>query len=210
MKQQRFQNGIEHLSSTDPIMRELIQMYGDCRVPSRTDSFLVLCESIISQQLSVKAAASICRRFMEYFHNQPTDRLILSAPEDELRALGLSYSKIKYLKDLALHHGDGRLEFEEMGGMSNEEIIDRLIQVKGIGRWTAEMFLIFGLGRFDVFPVDDLGIKKAIQFNYGLADLPGKDEMRAIGQAWAPYESIASLYLWRSLNNKPPIEKSVK
>ncbi|AMA73320.1 MULTISPECIES: DNA-3-methyladenine glycosylase family protein [Aneurinibacillus] len=203
--EQAFAEGVKRLAEKDPIIGRLIDAYGRYPWKTRTDYFAILCESIVSQQLSVKAAAAIAAKVRAYFSGEWAPQPILAAGEEELRACGLSYLKIRYLKDLAAFFADGRLKEEEFPTLSNEEVVRRLVQVKGIGVWTAQMFLLFGLGRLNVFPVDDLGIKKAIQFNYDLPALPDKKQMIEIGAKWTPYESIACLYLWRSLNNKPEL-----
>ncbi|MBN6188907.1 DNA-3-methyladenine glycosylase 2 family protein [Aneurinibacillus sp. BA2021] len=197
--------GYEHLRAADPIMARLIAEYGPYSWKAEDDYFAVLCGSIVSQQLSVKAAASIAERVLRELGGQWKADALLAAPEEEMRALGLSRSKVVYLKDLAAHCAEGRLHLHELPSAANEEVIARLTMVKGIGRWTAEMFLLFGMGRMNVFPVGDLGIKKAIQSNYNLPDLPDKKQMLERAAIWAPYESIATLYLWRSLNNKPSL-----
>lgn len=205
MSEHTFEQGEAYLAGVDPVMARLIEMYGPYRQTPRSDYFAVLCESIVSQQLSVKAAASITSRVLLYFGGEWEPQAILKAEEEDMRTLGLSRSKIAYMKDLAAFCATGRLALDTFADASNEEIVRRLIEVKGIGKWTAEMFLLFGMGRLNVYPIDDLGIKKAIQANYNLDELPDKKQMLEIGTKWAPYETIASLYLWRSLNNKPAV-----
>lgn len=197
--------GCEYLRAADPIMARIINEYGPYHWKEPEDYFAVLCSSIVSQQLSVKAAASITERVLQYFGGQWRQEALLAASEEEMRAFGLSRAKVVYVKDLAAHCADGRLRLDRLTEETNEEVIERLIMVKGIGRWTAEMFLLFGMGRLNVFPADDLGVKKAIQVNYGLLELPTKKQMLEIAAKWVPYESIATLYLWRSLNNKPSV-----
>ncbi|WP_286883145.1 DNA-3-methyladenine glycosylase family protein [Aneurinibacillus sp. UBA3580] len=205
MNERTIMEGMAYLKEADPVIARLIEMYGPYPWRPRSDYFAVLCESIVSQQLSVKAAAAISERVLRYFNGEWKPEVILSAPEEALRELGLSRSKVVYIKDLAAFCADGRLQLEALTSASNDEVVRQLIRVKGIGRWTAEMFLLFGMGRLNVFPVDDLGIKKAIQLHYGFAELPDKKQMLEISARWFPYETLASLYLWQSLNNKPPV-----
>ncbi|NME98863.1 DNA-3-methyladenine glycosylase family protein [Aneurinibacillus aneurinilyticus] len=205
MSEHTFELGEAYLAEADPVMAHLIEIYGPYRQTPRSDYFAVLYESIVSQQLSVKAAASITSRVLLHFGGKWEPQAILKAEEEDMRALGLSRSKVVYMKDLASFCATGRLALDSFADASNEEIVRRLIEVKGIGKWTAEMFLLFGMGRLNVYPIDDLGIKKAIQANYNLDELPDKKKMLEIGAKWAPYETIASLYLWRSLNNKPAV-----
>jgi DNA-3-methyladenine glycosylase II len=168
----------------------------------RNDPFQSLVESIIYQQLAGKAANAIYNRFINYYNNkQITPTLILNSPNDNLKKVGLSNRKIEYLKDLALHVYDGRINLKELPKMNDEEIINKLVNVKGIGRWTSEMFLIFSLGRQDILPVTDLGVRKAIQKVYSLSELPKPNTMMEIAKPWRPYRSIATWYLWKSLSN---------
>jgi DNA-3-methyladenine glycosylase II len=166
----------------------------------RKQYFVVLVSSIIGQQISVKAAASIRERVAKHFKRLTPARIVAASPT-ELRALGLSPQKITYLHDLAAKFLDGTVTPRRFSRMTDEEIITELVQVKGIGRWTAEMFLIFSLGREDVWAVDDLGLQNAVQKTLGLRTRPTPKQMVLIGKRWAPYRSVASLFLWKSLYN---------
>jgi DNA-3-methyladenine glycosylase II len=158
----------------------------------------------VGQQLSTKAARSIYGRLEEMFGGRaPTPRELLAADSEAVRSVGLSRPKVGYLRDLAEHVQDGRLELDRLTELSDEEVIAEVTAVKGLGVWTAHMFLIFHLGRPDVLPVGDLGIRNAMARAYGLDGAPKPVEMEAIAEPWRPYRSLASLYLWRSLDNQP-------
>jgi DNA-3-methyladenine glycosylase II len=194
---------IPHLSK-DPVLKRLIAKVGPCQLRPKREYFFVLCDSIISQQLSVAVSNIILERFRKHCAKAgkyPTPKEVLAAKDEDLRKLGLSYQKISYIKDLAAHFADGRITPRKFHALSDEKIIAELVAVKGIGRWTAEMFLIFSLCRLDVWPVDDLGIKKAVQQQYKMKALPTGKELDAWKrhESWRPYRSVASWYLWRSL-----------
>jgi DNA-3-methyladenine glycosylase II len=190
------------LCKVDSNLEKIIKIVGKYSINIRNDPFQSLVESIIYQQLAGKAANAIYNRFINYYNNkQITPTLILNSPNDNLKKVGLSNRKIDYLKDLALHVYDGRINLEELPKMNDEEIINKLVNVKGIGRWTSEMFLIFSLGRQDILPVTDLGVRKAIYKVYSLSELPKPDTMMEIAEPWRPYRSIATWYLWKSLSN---------
>lgn len=160
--------------------------------------------SITGQQLSTKAAATIYGRLTDrYGGRTPTPQEILDTDPQELRAIGLSNAKAAYLRDLAEHIVDGELPVDELASMPDGKVAERLIAIKGLGRWTVDMFLMFHLGRPDVLPVGDLGIRKAMQVHYGLEDLPAAPEMERIAEAWRPHRTLACLYLWESLDNRP-------
>lgn len=189
-----------HLAKADAVLGALIVRVGRCRLAPRRNYFAVLCDSIISQQLSTTVAASIFDRFTGLYPlRRPTPRTVVTTSHTLLRAAGLSGQKARYLKDLATGFLDGRIQPSRFGLRSNDEIVEALVSIHGIGRWTAEMFLIFSLNRLDVLPVDDLGIKKAVQRWYGLRALPTPSRLHAISKRWHPYQSIASWYLWQSL-----------
>jgi DNA-3-methyladenine glycosylase II len=195
-------DAIQYLCKVDSNLERIIKIVGKYSINIRNDPFQSLVESIIYQQLSGKAANAIYNRFINYYNNkQITPTLILNSPNDNLKKVGLSNRKIDYLKDLALHVYDGRINLEELPKMNDEEIINKLVNVKGIGRWTSEMFLIFSLGRQDILPVTDLGVRKAIQKVYSLSELPKPNIMIEIAKPWRPYRSIATWYLWKSLSN---------
>lgn len=190
--------GRKHLRSTDPVMRTVIDAVGPCRLEVQPDRFRMLVNSIISQQISVHAARSIRRRLQASVSNFDAQAL-LALNTQQLNAAGLSQQKIRYIRDLCEHVAAGSLNLNQLGRFSDERIIEQLIVVKGIGRWTAQMFLIFALGRLDVFPFDDLGVRTAIKQRYGLSDLPDRDTGLQIADRWRPFASIASWYCWRSL-----------
>jgi DNA-3-methyladenine glycosylase II len=193
---------IKYLSGSDPRLREIIRAVGQYSIKVRNDRFMSLIESIIYQQLAGGAASAIYGRFIKYYNNSPPlPEQILSTPDSVLRSsIGLSYKKIEYIKDLSTSVMERKLDLIPLSEMKDEEVIDELIRVRGIGRWTAEMFLIFCLGRLDILPVTDLGIKKAMQKIYSLPELPKPSEMLAISQPWKPYRSVATWYLWKSLS----------
>ena len=195
-------DAIQYLCKVDINLEKIIKIVGKYSINMRNDPFQSLVESIIYQQLAGKAANAIYNRFINYYNNkQITPTLILNSPNDNLKKVGLSNRKIEYLKDLALHVYDGRINLKELPKMNDEEIINKLVNVKGIGRWTSEMFLIFSLGRQDILPVTDLGVRKAIQKVYSLPELPKPNTMMEIAKPWRPYRSIATWYLWKSLSN---------
>ena len=190
-------------------MAGLIDQIGPLSVRARTrgrpdDAYGTLVRSITGQQLSTKAAATIYGRLTQHFGGRtPTPQEIIDTSPQELRALGLSNAKAAYLRDLAEHIVDGELPIDELAAMPDAKVAEALIAIKGLGRWTVDMFLMFHLGRPDVLPVGDLGIRKAMQIHYGLEDLPSPSEMERIADAWRPHRTLASLYLWESLDNRP-------
>ncbi|MGH9981987.1 MAG: DNA-3-methyladenine glycosylase family protein [Nitrososphaeraceae archaeon] len=195
-------DALQYLCKADSNLEKIIKVVGKYSIKIRNDPFQSLIESIIYQQLAGKAANAIYNRFINYYDNKEiTPARILNSSNDNLKKVGLSNRKIDYLKDLASHIYDGRINLEELPTMNDEEIINKLVNVKGIGRWTSEMFLIFSLGRQDVLPVTDLGVRKAIQKVYSLSELPKPNTMMEIAEPWRPYRSIATWYLWKSLSN---------
>ncbi len=183
----------------DPNLAKIIESVGDYQIKKRNNHFAVLVESIISQQLSSVSAEAIFCRFKKLYPKFPTPVQILATKNSKLRSVGLSSMKVEYLKDLAKKIEDGKLEIKSVSKMSDEEIIANLTQVKGIGRWSAEMFLMFSLGRLDVLPVGDLGLRKGVQMVFSLTDLPKPKHVAEIGERWKPYRSVATWYLWKSL-----------
>lgn len=183
----------------DPVLGEIIDSIGDYSLKRRNQHLAVLVESIISQQLATNAAEAIFKRFRNLYPKFPTASQILGTRRSKLRSVGLSNMKIEYLKDLARNMEEGRVNIKLLSKMSDEDVIEHLTQVKGIGRWTAEMFLIFSLGRPDVLPVNDLGLRKGVQVAFALPELPKPKEVERIGKKWKPYRSIATWYLWKSL-----------
>ncbi len=199
--QSAFPDGaVDHLRSVDPVLQEIIDRVGPFEPSLEPDMWWALVDAIASQQLSVKAAATIVGRIAALGEGvRPGPEAILATPDEQLRACGLSGAKVRYVRDLAAKWLDGTLQPERWPDLSDEELIAELIQVKGIGRWTAEMLLMFSLGRPDVLPVDDLALRVAMQRAYGLPDRPKKVQMEEIGSSWRPFRTVASLYLWRSL-----------
>lgn len=183
----------------DPALAGVMNTVGEFKLKKRNHHFAVLVESIISQQLATSAADAIFKRFKGLYPKFPTASEVLATRKSKLRTVGLSGMKIEYLKDLAKHVEEGKLNMRTISRMSDEDVIAHLTQVKGIGRWTAEMFLIFSLGRQDVFPVDDLGLRKGVQTLFSLPEIPKPQEVEKLGQGWRPYRTIATWYLWKSL-----------
>lgn len=191
---------ILHLRQSDPILSEIIDRVGEYRITFREPVFESLVRSIVYQQLSGRVASVIFDRLLKATRGTITPESILKLRPSRMRTLGLSTQKTAYIRDLARHTRDKLVVFDELGALSDAEVIERLTRVKGIGVWTAHMFLIFALRRNDVLPVGDLGIRSAMRKAYGMAELPLPAEMESIAARWRPYCSVASWYLWRSLN----------
>lgn len=184
----------------------LIKRSPRCTIKPHKNYYWELIDAIISQQLSVKAAASIEKRFQTLFGSAvPSPEAILAKTADDLRGVGLSMAKANYIRDLAQHILNGAVIFNRFDDQTNEEITRELTAIKGIGEWTAQMFLIFCMGRLDVLPTGDLGIRKGVQVNYRLAQLASPQTVREVAEVhkWHPYESVASWYIWHSLDNVP-------
>jgi len=195
-----------HLSKRDRVMRKLIPRFPDSRLQSRGDAFTTLARSIVGQQISVKAAQSVWERFAALMPQEPTrlqPSAVLALDPPTLRSAGLSARKAEYLTDLAQHFDAGRVHVSQWRAMDDEAIIEELVAIRGIGRWTAEMFLIFHLLRPNVMPLDDLGLLKGISLNYFSGEPVSRAEAREVGDAWAPYRSVATWYIWRSLDPLP-------
>jgi len=192
------QRGLRHLRKSDPIMRAVIRKAGPFRLNLRHDRFNALALAIVSQQISGKAARSIWEKLKTIAVPLSAER-IRQLSMDELRLAGLSRQKASYILDLANHVSEGRLNLNRIGRLSDEAVIESLVAVKGIGLWTAQMFLIFSLGRLNVLPHADLGVRMAIQKLYGLDELPNRETCHRIAEPWRPYASIAAWYCWRSL-----------
>jgi DNA-3-methyladenine glycosylase II len=195
---------IRHLKRADPILAEVIEAVGPCRMELRTDGthFQALTRSIVFQQLSGKAAGTILSRFNDlYADRSPTPEQVLATSDDQLRSVGLSRQKIGYMRDLASKVASGELPLDRVEQMDDDDLIVHLVQVKGIGRWTAQMFLMFRLGRPNVLPELDLGIQNAIKKAYRKRKRPMPKDVKKIGAKWSPYASVACWYLWRSLDN---------
>jgi len=199
MKPAYWDEATVHLARRDKVLRKLIRKFPDANIVSRGDAFQTLARAIVGQQISVKAAQSIWGRFADCV-GKVTPANVMAKEATALRACGFSNSKVAYVKDLARHFADGEVKPRRWPKMGDEAIIEELVAVKGIGRWTAEMFLMFSLMRPDVLPVDDLGLRRAMERAYNKGKDLTKDEMREIGAPWAPYRSCATWYLWRSLD----------
>jgi DNA-3-methyladenine glycosylase II len=197
------------LTKNDPVLAPIIASAGLPNIIPNKNYYQELVESIVSQQLSVKAAATILKRFLELFPEVdfPAPDQILQKDIEQLRAVGLSRQKASYIQDLASKVIEGEVRFNHLDARSNDEIIAELTQIKGVGVWTVHMFLLFCMGRLDVLPTGDLGIKNGIHKLYNLKEKPTPEEMEAIAREnnWHPYESVASWYIWHSLDNKPVI-----
>jgi DNA-3-methyladenine glycosylase II len=190
---------IEHLKQADPVLAAIIEQVGPYGITFLDPDFETLVKSIVSQQLSGKVAKTIYGRLIAAAGGPLTAESLLRLRPARMRALGLSRQKIEYIRDLARHTRAGRVDFERLAGYSDDEVIDHLTAVKGIGVWTAHMFLIFALRRQNVLPTGDLGIRAAIRKAYGLEELPKPLEVEEMARAWHPYCTVASWYLWRSL-----------
>jgi DNA-3-methyladenine glycosylase II len=198
------ENGINHIYRNDRRLAAVIDEVGPCNLKPRKDYYHALLRSIVGQQLSRVVADVIRKRFFNYFNNKPLPEYILRTSEQKLRSFGLSRAKVKYIKDLSRNIIKKEIHFLRLNKMSDEEIIAEFTKVKGIGNWTVHMFLIFTLGRLNVLPVNDLGIRKAAKLNYSLRKLPSEERLKKLSKqnGWWPYNSIASWYLWKSLDMK--------
>lgn len=198
------EKGILHLTKNDNRIATLIKKNRKCNLQPHNDYFISLLGSIIQQQLSIKAADSIYNRFLNLTGKNPTPEVVLSIPDIQLRNCGLSNSKVKYVKDLSSKILTKEISLVNIEKKNEEEIISELTKVKGIGVWTVHMFLIFTLGQLNVLPTGDLGIKRAVQLNYNLRKIPTEKKVFDIARKnkWMPYCSVASWYLWLSLDNK--------
>jgi DNA-3-methyladenine glycosylase II len=195
-----------HLSRRDRVMKKLIAKSGDARLQSRGDAFTTLARSIVGQQISVKAAQSVWDRLVALLgaaSTRLTPAMVQALEAAALREAGLSLRKAEYLLDLARHFADGAVHVQQWRSMDDEAIVEELVAIRGIGRWTAEMFLIFHLLRPNVLPLDDLGLLKGISLNYFSGEPVSRAEAREVGDAWAPYRSVATWYIWRSLDPLP-------
>jgi DNA-3-methyladenine glycosylase II len=205
----RLSEADEHLRSVDHVMRGLIDAGGPIhperdRRGSRPDPYEALARAIVGQQLSTKAARSIWERLVDILGGTfPAPAEFLAVDAETIRSAGLSRAKVKFLTDLAERIDDGRLDVGSLGKLADEDVIAALTEIKGVGPWTAEMFLIFHLARPDVVSTGDLGIRRAVQIAYGLEDLPEPTDLERIAEPWRPHRTLACLYLWRSLDNAP-------
>jgi DNA-3-methyladenine glycosylase II len=200
----------DELAASDPVMAELIERFGELSIDGRrrrrppVDAYGMLLRSVVGQQLSVKAAATIYGRVLDLFGGTtpPPEELLEIEPE-RLREAGLSGRKVEYVRDLAAHMLSGELELDRLESLSDEEVIEEITAIRGFGLWSAQMFLIFFLERPDVLPTGDLGIRNAIKAAYGLEAVPPPVELERIAEPWRPHRSLASIYLWESLTNEP-------
>jgi DNA-3-methyladenine glycosylase II len=201
---------VRHLKCADPRLATVIERVGPCRFEAHAEGthFQALLRSIIYQQLSGKAAATIHRRVIDVLGGSPVPDAVLLTPDEDLRSAGLSRQKISYVRDLARHAAEGSVPLEHLDALDDDAIIAALASIKGVGRWTAQMFLMFRLGRPNVLPAEDLGIRKGVQLAYRTRGLPPPRRVLTIGRPWAPYASIASWYLWRSLELPPAVPPS--
>ncbi len=201
------------LAAADPTMAALIERVGKIDLQTRlrrrregrpADAYGTLLRAIVGQQLSTKAAQTIYLRVLDLFgESAPSPEQLLEASEADLRGAGLSGRKVEYIRDLASHLLSGELELDRLDELSDEEAIEEIVAVRGLGRWTAEMFLLFHLERPDILSGGDLGIRKAVQIEYGLGEMPTPERVLEIGEPWSPHRSLASLYLWESLAAVP-------
>ena len=203
-------DAVAELGGSDPVMAGLIERLGELSVQARrrrrppVDAYGMLLRSVIGQQLSVKAAATIYDRVLDLFGGTtPPPQDLLDLDPQALRDAGLSWRKVEYVRDLAAHVLSGELELDRLEQLSDDEVIAEITAVRGFGVWSAQMFLIFFLERPDVLPTGDLGIRRAVQVAYGLAELPPPAELEAIADPWRPHRSLASIYLWESLASEP-------
>ncbi|HYT29288.1 MAG TPA: DNA-3-methyladenine glycosylase 2 family protein [Actinomycetota bacterium] len=199
---------IAEVAGRDPVMAALVERVGPVRLTATRRSedgyFAELAESIAYQQLAGKAAAAIWARFRALVEGDLTPEAVLALPEPAMRSAGLSGAKAASIRDLAAKVADGTVPLGDIHRLSDDDIVDRLVAVRGIGRWTAEMFLIFTLRRLDVWPVDDYGVRKGWTVAYGLAALPTPKELMAFGERFRPYRTIAALYCWRAVDTALP------
>jgi DNA-3-methyladenine glycosylase II len=199
-----YRTSVRYLKRIDPVLARVIEIVGPCRIQLRTEGthFQALTRAIVFQQLSGKAAGTILSRFNAlYPGNSPTPDAVLATSDEQMRAVGLSRQKIGYLRDLSSKVHTGQLPLDAVEHMEDDDLIEHLVQVKGIGRWTAQMFLMFRLGRPDVLPDLDLGVQNAIRRAYRMRKRPTPKQVKRIGAKWSPHSSVACWYLWRSLEN---------
>lgn len=197
-----WEDACKHLVKKDRVMKRLIPQFGDACLQTRGDAFVTLARSIVGQQISVKAAQSVWDRFA-VLPKKLTPASVLTLKVDDMRAAGLSARKVEYLVDLSLHFDSGALHVKRWQTMDDEEIIAELIAIRGIGRWTAEMFLIFHMMRPNVLPLDDIGLVNGISQGYFSGEAVSRSDVREVAAAWSPYRSVATWYIWRSLDPLP-------
>jgi DNA-3-methyladenine glycosylase II len=187
------------LIKLDPVLGKIIEMQSPIIHEPRVDYFFALCRAVIGQQISVVAASAILARFESITKLKPA--LVLTMSESQVKEIGLSRQKSAYLMDIAQHFVDNPDVYNHLNKLSDDEVAEELVQIKGIGPWSAQMFLMFTLGRLDVFPVDDVGIQRAMKILYGWKDLPDKTNLENVASKWKPYRTVACWHLWKSLSN---------
>jgi DNA-3-methyladenine glycosylase II len=193
-----FKRGYDHIRAKDPVLGKVLERYGVFKFEAEGDLFEALVESILSQQLAGAAASSIIRKVRALYPDGKLEaEAVYRTSPRKLRSAGVSPQKLSYLKDLSKRVSKGTIELERLRTMEDDEIIRILDEVRGIGPWTVQMLLIFTLGRPNVFPVDDLGVRKGVQGVYSLREIPKRTEMESLAENWRPYRTVASLYLWR-------------
>lgn len=201
MNFREIEKGTVHIYKNDPLLARIIDLSPSCSLKPKRNHYLTFLKSIINQQLSSRSAAAIYKRFMAFYDNNPFPDKLIKTPDEELRKLGISYPKIRYIKDFSQKIIDGDIHFRGLNKKSDQEIIEEFIEVKGIGEWTVQMFLIFNLCRLNVLPVKDQGLKRGAMITYNLKKLPDAKKLYQLSEKnhWEPYNSIASWYLWAAL-----------
>ena len=203
--QQAFANGMRALAKADSVLKGIIERIGPLKWPEAREPFPALVRFIFYQQLAGSAAAAIMSKFLALYSSDsfPSPRAVLETPNEMLRSVGLSRQKLSYVKDLSAKFEDGTLNADMLRTLPEDEVGAALMSVKGVGRWTADMFLISTLHRLDVLPVGDLGLRKGVQIAYGLAEMPTPKALLEMSEPWHPYRSVATLYFWRSIDTSP-------
>jgi len=199
----QLQTATELLKENDPVLRPIIEAIGKCTISKRKDYYIALVNSIIAQQISVKAAQSIRNKFLNLIEGDLQPEKVRKYSLEELRTAGLSIQKATYIRDLSEKYALNKNVYRHLGRYSDDEVIEKLTEVKGIGVWTAQMFLMFSLGRLDVLPVDDVGFQNAVIKYYRLRKKPTKKQLRQIAKKWIPYRSVAVWYLWKAVDKQP-------
>ncbi|HEY0295683.1 MAG TPA: DNA-3-methyladenine glycosylase 2 family protein [Bordetella sp.] len=198
-----WEDAVAHLVKRDRILKKIIPQHPQVWLTSRGTPFITLARAIVGQQISVRAADAVWGKFIDTVGKRPAPAVVLKTGMEGLRAAGLSQRKAEYLQDLAAHFSERRVRPEKWAAMQDEDVIDELVAIRGIGRWTAEMFLIFNLQRPDILPLDDLGLLKAISLHYFSGEPVSRFEAREVSLAWQPWRTVATWYLWRSLDPTP-------
>lgn len=202
MKKQ-LQTALDYLSQQDVVLAEIIAKVGPCAIMPRKNYYKALVNSIIAQQISVSASRSIRNKFMDLINQNLEPENVVSYSIVQLRSVGLSIQKASYIYDLSLKFAQNKNVYNHLGRFSDEEVIKMLTEVKGIGVWTAQMFLIFSLGRLDILPLDDVGFRNAVQIQYNMKSNPSKNRLERLATKWKPYRSVAVWYLWQAVDKQP-------